>query len=156
MAFLDWEVHHVNVIAAYLHGPLEEDIYMVISDGIEGSGSGCFWKLRKALYGLKQAGRQWKKHLHDTLIDFGFTRAFADDCLYIKRHEGKIVLLILVYIDNMAVAGPGIFYITSFKSFLNKNFEITDLGDLSYMLGVLVTRDHQNRLIYLNQAAYIQ
>jgi len=56
----------------------------------------------------------------------------------------------------MAVAGPGIFYITSFKSFLNKNFEITDLGDLSHMLGVLVTRDHRNRLIYLNQAAYIQ
>jgi len=90
------------------------------------------------------------------LIDFGFTQAFTDDCLYIKRHEGKIVLLILVYIDNMAIAGPGIFYITSFKSFLNKNFEITDLGDLSHMLGVLVTRDHRNCLIYLNQAAYIQ
>ena len=123
---------------------------MVISNGVEGSGSGCFWKLRKALYGLKQAGRQWKKCLHDILIDFGFIQAFVDNCLYIKQHEGKIVLLILVYIDNMAVAGPGIFYITSFKSFLNKNFEITDLGDLSHMLGVLVTRDHRNCLIYLN------
>ena len=73
MAFLDWQVHHVNVVAAYLHGPLEEDIYMVIPNGIEGSGSGRFWKLRKAFYELKQAGRQWKKCLHDTLVDFGFT-----------------------------------------------------------------------------------
>jgi len=57
VAFLDWKVYHVNIIAAYLHGLLEEDIYIVISDSVEGSGSGCFWKLRKALYRLKQAGR---------------------------------------------------------------------------------------------------
>ena len=56
----------------------------------------------------------------------------------------------------MAVAGPGIFYIMSFKSFLNKNSEITDLGNLSYILGVLVTRDCRNCLIYLNQATFIQ
>jgi len=75
------------------------------------------------------------------LVDFGFTQAFADDYLYIKWHEGKIVLLILVYVDDMAIAGPGIFYIMSFKSFLNKDFKITDLGNLNHMLGVLVTRD---------------
>jgi len=44
----------------------------------------------------------------------------------------------------------------SFKSFLNKDFEITDLDSLSHMLGVLVTRDWQNHLIYLNQTTYIQ
>jgi len=114
---------------------------MVIPNSVEDFGSGYFWKLRKALYGLKQAGRQWKKHLHNTLVDFGFTWAFADDCLYIKWHEGKIILLVLVYVDNMAMASPDIFYIMSFKSFLNKDFEITDLGGPSHMFGVLVTRD---------------
>jgi len=56
----------------------------------------------------------------------------------------------------MAIASPDTFYITFFKSFLNKDFKITDLGGLSHMLGVLVTRDQQNYLIYLNQATYIQ
>jgi len=56
----------------------------------------------------------------------------------------------------MAMASPNAFYIMSFKFFLNKDFEITDLGSLSHMLGVLVTRDQQNCLIYLNQATYIQ
>jgi len=79
---------------------------MAIPDGVENSGFGHYWKLKKALYGLKQVGRQWKKHLHEVLIKFGFIYAFADNCLYIKHHKGRIVLLILVYVDNMAVAGP--------------------------------------------------
>ena len=156
MAYLDWDLHYVDVIAAYLHGPLEKEIYMAISDDVENSGSGHYWKLKKALYGLKQARRQWKKHLHEVLIKFGFICAFADDCLYIKRHEGNITLLILVYVDDIAIAGPDGYYIISFKSFLGKDFEITNLGELKHMLGVLVTRDCLRHLIYLNQLAYIQ
>jgi len=58
VAFLDWEVHYVDVIAAYLHRPLEENIYMDIPNSVEGAGSKRFWKLKKAFYRLKQAGRQ--------------------------------------------------------------------------------------------------
>jgi len=137
VAYLDWDLHHVDVIAAYLHGPLGEEIYMTIPEGIENSGSGHYWKLKKALYGLKQAGRQWKKRLHEVLIKFGFIRAFADNCLYIKHHEGNITLLILVYVDDIAIAGPDGCHIIFFKSFL-------------------VTRDCSRCLIYLNQSAYIQ
>ena len=90
------------------------------------------------------------------MIKFGFICAFADDCLYIKRHEGNITLLILVYVDDIAIAGPDGYYIISFKSFLGKDFEITNLGELKHMLGVLVTRDCLRHLIYLNQLAYIQ
>ena len=156
MAYLDWDLHYVDVIAAYLHGPLDKEIYMAISDDVENSGSGHYWKLKKALYGLKQARRQWKKHLHEVLIKFGFICAFADDCLYIKHHEGRIVLLILVYVNNMAVAGPDRCCIASFKLFLGNDFKITNLGKLKHMLGVLVTRDRLRCLIYLNQLAYIQ
>jgi len=55
----------------------------------------------------------------------------------------------------MAVTGPKGTQIVSFKSFLKSDFEISDLGELSHMLGVLVTQDHPNQLIYLDQAAYI-
>jgi len=129
---------------------------MTISEGVENSGFGHYWKLKKALYGLKQAGRQWKKRLHEVLIKFGFIRMFADDCLYIKHHEGNITLLILVYVDDIAIAEPDGCHIISFKSFLGEDFEITDLGELKHMLGVLVTRDRSRCLIYLNQSAYIQ
>jgi len=111
--------------------------------------------LKKALYSLKQAGRQWKKRLHDVLTKFNLTRAFAGDCLYIKKEAGKIILIVLVYVDDMAVAGPNGTHIVSFKSALAEKFDITDMGELRFMLGILVTHDREKQLIYLSQSAYI-
>jgi len=56
----------------------------------------------------------------------------------------------------MAITGPDSIHLVSLKSFLSKDFEITDLGELKYILGVLVSRDCSRHLIYLNQAMYIQ
>jgi len=89
------------------------------------------------------------------LSNLGLVHSFADDYLYIKKEKGKIVLLVLVYIDDMAVSGPNGHYIVLFKELLGNDFEITDLGKLKFMLGILITRDRHNRLIYLNQSAYI-
>jgi len=132
------------VVAAYLRGNLDEEIYMRVLNRVEKLGSGHFWLLKKALYGLKQAGRQWKKRLHKVLSKLGFIHAFADDCLYIKCENGKITLFVLVYVDNMAVAGPDGYQIILFKNALNKDFEITDLGKLKFMLDILVTHDCTN------------
>ena len=56
-AHLDFEIHQVDVVAAYLQGDLDEEIYMEVPKGVEYLGSGGhYWHLRKALYGLKQAG----------------------------------------------------------------------------------------------------
>jgi len=155
MAYLDWKLHHINVVTAYLHGPLDKEIYMTIPESVKGFNSGHYWKLEKVLYGLKQAGRQWKKCLHKALTFFGFSQAVTDDCLYVKQHEGKITLIVLVYIDDMAIASPNRLQIISLKSFLKKDFEISNLDELQHMLGVLVTHDHPNRLFYLNQTTYI-
>ena len=65
-------------------------------------------------------------------------------------------MLVLVYVDDMAIVGLDGIYLVSLKSFLSKDFEITDLGELKHILGVLVSRDHPRYLIYLNQAVYIQ
>jgi len=150
VTYLYWDLYYVDVVTAYLHGSFDKKIYITIPDGIEHSESSHYSKLKRALYRLKQAKRQWKKHLHEVLIKFGFTYIFADNCLYIKHHEGKIILLILVYIDNMTIAGPNRYHIISFKLFLNEGFKITDLDELKYMLGVLVIKDCSKHLIYLN------
>jgi len=58
-AYLDFEIHQVDVVAAYLQGDLDEEIYMEVPKGVEHLESGGhYWRLWKALYGLKQAGRQ--------------------------------------------------------------------------------------------------
>jgi len=79
--------------------------------------------------------------LHKVLSKLGFIH---DDYLYLKCENGKITLLILVYVDNMAVAGLDGYRIISFKNALSEDFEITDLGELKFILGILVTRNHAN------------
>jgi hypothetical protein len=56
--------------------------------------------LKKPLYRLKQAGRQWKKKLDDTMAHLKFTKSAADKCLYDLREKGKVVLLVLIYVDD--------------------------------------------------------
>ena len=55
----------------------------------------------------------------------------------------------------MAVAALRNMHITSFKIVLYNDFDITDLGELKFILGILVTYDYTNWLIFLNQSAYI-
>ncbi|KAJ3476999.1 hypothetical protein NLI96_g10770 [Meripilus lineatus] len=159
VAHEDWEIHQVDVVGAYLQGDLDEEIYMEVPEGVEEEGKTegtWWWKLLKALYGLKQAGRQWKKKLDEVMKEFGFTKAVADECLYVLRNkEGTITLLVLVYVDDMTIASKSRTIILNFKQDLQKHFDITDLGELHYILGIRVTRDRAARVVYLDQTAYI-
>ena len=89
------------------------------------------------------------------MTKLGFTRVMANDCLYVLWEHNKIVLMVLIYNNDVAIAGKRISEIVLFKPNLSKDFEITDLGELKFILGILVTRDCPNHLIHLNQSAYI-
>jgi hypothetical protein len=84
--------------------------------------------LKKPLYGLKQAGRQWKKKLDDTMAHLKFTKSAADECLYILREKGKVILLVLIYVDDAAAASKDIRRIEWFKHSLQDFFPIKDLA----------------------------
>ena len=130
---------------------------MKIPKGVNAEGKeGWCWRLRKSLYGLKQSEHQWKKKLDEVMKELGFEKANADECLYILREDGKISLLVLVYVDDMALASNSMATIRKFKDDLSKHFNITDLGDLHIILGIQVTHDRPNGIIYLDQTAYIQ
>jgi hypothetical protein len=125
-------------------------------DGAEEPGKeGWIWRLLKPIYGLKQAGRQWKKKLDATMAELGFTKSAADECLFIKRENGVIILVVVVYVDDLTAAGPKREKIVAFKSSLGELVEIKDLGELKYILGIEVTRDRKARTIRLNQTAYL-
>src|SRR5271154_1077835 len=153
----DWELHHVDIVGAYLQGDLDEDIYMEVPEGIQEAGkAGGHWKLQKALYGLKQAGRQWKVKLDAAMHGLGLKKSQADDCLYVLREEGRTKLLVLVYVDDMTVASGNMAGIAKIKADLRKIFDITDLGVLGHILGIQINRDRTIRTTRLNQTAYIQ
>ncbi|KAK9092731.1 hypothetical protein Syun_027642 [Stephania yunnanensis] len=109
-------------------------------------------KLHKALYDLRQAPRAWFDQLKSTLLSWGFSNSKADNSLFIFHHD-KVVLYVLVYVDDIIVTGSNVSYIQSFIDRLNSRFALKDIGDLSLFLGMEAHRTAKG--LYLTQTAYI-
>lgn len=70
-----WEVHHLDVKTAFLHGEQNETVYVTQPESFEVKGSeGNVYKLQKALYGLRQAPRAWNNKLNKILHDLKFIK----------------------------------------------------------------------------------
>ena len=114
-------------------------------------------RLRKALYGLKQASRQWHRKLHNALRDLGFRQSAGDSSVYLmSRQGGDSITILIVYVDDITLMGDSIEQIHLTKKKLADLFELTDLGEISFYLGLRITRDRKTRSISLDQEKYIQ
>lgn len=78
---------------------------MRLPPGFSSSSPTFVCKLRKSLYGLRQAPRQWFAKLSSTLTENGFFRSYADYSKFTYR-KGKVFLALLVYVDDILLAGP--------------------------------------------------
>lgn len=133
----NWEVHQMGVHNAFLHGDLEEEVYMKLPPGFKYSDTTKLCRLRKSLYGLKQAPRCWFAKLSAALRQFGFTQSKEDSSLFSYK-KGATILHILVYVDDFILAGNDLRVIDRFKTHLNDCFNMKDLGKLKYFLGIEV------------------
>jgi Reverse transcriptase (RNA-dependent DNA polymerase) len=106
VASLDLELEQLDVKTAFLHGDLEEEIYMLQPEGFEVKRKdNMVCKLKKSLYGLKQAPRQWYKKFDSFMMSHGYQRTKTDPCVYFKRLVNGNFLIILLYVDDMLIAG---------------------------------------------------
>ncbi|KAL2243485.1 UNVERIFIED_CONTAM: Retrovirus-related Pol polyprotein from transposon RE1 [Sesamum indicum] len=97
-----WHLHHLDVNNAFLHGNLEETIYMTPPEGYEVE-KGMVCKLKKSLYGLKQASRQWNSEFTERIKGLGFTQSKYDYCLFTKGNNNNFIAL-LIYVDDVLIA----------------------------------------------------
>jgi Reverse transcriptase (RNA-dependent DNA polymerase) len=88
-------------------------------------------KLQKAIYGLKQSPRAWYAKLSFSLLKIKFIKSTADSSMFIK-HSQNITTIILVYVDDIIITGNNNEKITRVKQYLKKEFDIKDLGQLSF------------------------
>jgi len=146
-----WSLLQFDINNAFLHGDLEEEIYMQKPPGYSVGGLNQVCKLLKSLYGLKQASYQWYSKLSLSLIAFGFTQSKANYSLFTKVDD-NFFLALLVYVDDIIITGNCSSSIESLKSFLHKQFQIKDLGCLRYFLGLKVARSSTG--IHLCQRKY--
>ena len=147
-----WELHHLDVKTTFLHGDLKEEVYVSQPEGFVIKGKETkVYKLRKALYGLRQAPRAWNEKLNATLHELKFDRCLKEPSLYKKKEHGHL-LMVVVYVDDLLVTGSSLGMIIDFKKDMAAKFDMTDLGKLSYYLGIEVTQ--RKGSIVLSQEKY--
>ncbi|KAH9734074.1 Integrase catalytic domain-containing protein [Citrus sinensis] len=156
-ATFDLHLEQLDVKTAFLHGELEEEIYMLQPEGFAETGKeNLVCRLNKSLYGLKQAPRCWYKRFDSFIMSLGYNRLSSDHCAYYKRFEDNDFIILLLYVDDMLVAGPNKDRIQELKAQLAREFEMKDLGPANKILGMQIHRDRNNRKIWLSQKNYLK
>jgi len=149
----DWPIRQLDISNAFLHGSLNEEVYMEQPRGFVSSHHPTFvCKLNKAIYGLKQAPRAWYTRLSNFLLDLGFIVSLVDTFLFTFVTTG-IKLFLLIYVDDIIVTGTHLHLIRGLISRLQQEFPAKDLGPLSYFLGIQVTRTPAS--LHLCQSKYV-
>ncbi len=156
-ASFDMEIHHMDIKTAFLHGELEETVYMKQPPGFARAGLQDYvCRLKRSIYGLKQSPRQWNRVIDGYLKEHGFRPSICEPCVYIRHRTGSTLPeIVTLSVDDLLLIGESPGLISGMKKMLSDRFEVTDLGDLSYFLGIKVSRDRSSRLITLSQPKYI-
>lgn len=148
-----WNMRQLDVQNAFLHGVLKEEVFMKQPSGyVDPDYPNHVCKLNKAIYGLKQAPRTWYSKLSTHLTSLGFKSSIADTSLFIRQSHNDITY-VLIYVDDIVITGSNQSLINKLITDLNSAFAVTDLGELSYFLGVEVIK--QGNCVLLSQQKYV-
>jgi hypothetical protein len=151
-----WNLCHVDITAAFLNGvlPANETAYLETPDEFKTAGTDTVCKLHKALYGLKQAPRLWHQTLKAAMQKIGLHPAQGDPSLYVYA-DGTSVVYVLVYVDDLLLAGPDGPLLNKIKALLLTEFKGRDLGFPTLFLGIKIDRDAATGALKLSQPRHI-
>ena len=148
-----WHIHTVDVEDAYLHSPIEKNVYMyqpAVYVCPDKPKHVC--KLKKSLFGLPDSGFNWYKTFLNYLIENNFQQSKLDPCILFSSNRDLFVLL---YVDDSAIISPSLDLIRAFKEFIGKRFKYRDQGQITSFLGVEFRYDREKRELFMNNKAKI-
>ncbi|GKV40705.1 hypothetical protein SLEP1_g48314 [Rubroshorea leprosula] len=147
-----WKIFQMDVKSAFLNGSLEEEVYVQQPLGYVVKGEeNKVLKLKKALYGLKQAPRAWNCRIDRYFQENGFVKCPYEYALYVKVSNGGI-LIVCLYVDDLIFTGNNPRMFEEFKRAMSNEFEMTDIGLMSYYLGIEVKQMEEG--IFISQENY--
>jgi transposase InsO family protein len=147
----DMDVIQLDVKTAFLHGDLNEEIFMEQPEGFvcEG-GEQKVCRLKKSIYGLKQASREWNSKFDHFLVQFGLNRCVADPCVYYQKDRDSLIIL-AIWVDDGLLCSRGNSKANEVTRYLNQQFEIT-IAQAECFVGIEISRDRSLRSIHLSQS----
>ncbi|XP_074352301.1 uncharacterized protein LOC141691461 [Apium graveolens] len=140
-ANLDWPLQQLDVKNAFFNKYLEEEIFMKIPPGFEkryGTGNVC--RLKKSIYGLKQSPLVWFKRFEQVMQRHKYKQAQSNHTLFFKHSSEVKISILIVYVDDMIITGDDHIEHRNLKDMLAQEFEVKDLGQMKYFLGMEVAR----------------
>ena len=147
VAHFDLELHQMDVKTAFLNGEPKEDIYKKQPEEFSSSASDhLVCKLNKSIYGYLK--------FHKVISSFGFEENVMDHCIYQKVSGCKTCFLVL-YVDDILLATNNKGLLCEVKQFLSKNFDMKDMGEASYVIGIKIHLEISYGILGLSQETYI-
>ena len=86
---------------------------------------------------------------------FVFVQNVEDFCVY-KKMSGSSIAFLVLYVDDILLIGNDVKFLESLREYLNGQFSMKDLGEVSYILGIKIYRDRSKRLLALSQKTYLE
>eukprot|EP00253_Pinus_taeda_P034717 PITA_34717 len=157
VALFDLELQQLDVKTAFLHGDLDEEIYMEQPEGfVQHRNAKFVCRLKKSLYGLKQSPRQWYKKFDSFMLSQKYVRIEYDHCVYFKQLNNGMFIILVLYVDDMLLASKSIEEINRLKTQMARTFDMKDLGAARQILGMEIFRDRDNGKLWPPQHKYVE
>ena len=155
VAHYDLELHQMDVKTTFLNSNIDETIFMMQPENFESNDSKqLVCRLKRSIYGLKQASWQWYRKFDQVITSFSFKENTIDQCIYLKFSGSRFIILVL-YVDDILLASSDMELLHETKRFLSSKFDMKDLGNASFVLGIQIYRDHSRGILGLSQKSYI-
>ena len=152
----DMKLEQMDVKTSFLHGVLQEIIYMMQPEGFVKEGQEdkvCL--LKKALYGLKQSPREWNHRFDEFMIRKKYNMSQYDPCVYLEGKTVESRVYLLLYVDDILIASQSKTKVDQLKKLLKAEFKMKDLGPARRILGMDILRDRSRRTLRLSQERYL-
>ena len=150
--FMGFKLFQMDVKSAFLNGVLTEEVYVKQPPGFEDPHHPEYvYKLNRALYGLKQAPRAWFERLSKFLLANGYSMGKADKTLFVK-HQMNDLIVVQVYVDDIIFGSTNHLLVEEFASLMSQEFEMSMMGELSFMLGLQIKQMEDG--IFISQEKY--
>lgn len=152
----DMELNQLDVPSAFVKAELDETVYMEMPEGFKQPDTVC--RLEKSLYGLKQSPRNWYLLCSAFIKEqMGFKACVSDPCLFWKYSKSNRLMMLFLFVDDMQCAYDKADEAewNEAKGLLKQRFNVKDLGESKWMLGMRITRDRTAKTIKVDQELYI-
>jgi hypothetical protein len=154
-AYFNYEIWQMDVKTNFLNGNLTKDVYMTQPEGfVYHKHAGNICTLQKSIYVLMQASQSCILCFDEVANGFGFIKNVEEPYVY-KKLSGTTVVFLILYVDDILLIRNDIAIMEAVKSSLWKSFSMKDLGEVAYLLGIMIYWYRSKRLIGLRQDVYI-